>query len=113
MNDEFIKRLYSTIIEDGCSMYKRTFDNTTISSKTNEYWKNALSLYHSLDGAEKEVFLTVVKQVMIDSVSSVLGILDGSSSLNGGNLNFDVKIDGKSTDDMLQDAFLRFIEEQL
>lgn len=113
MNDEFIKRLYSTLIEDGCSMYQRTFDNKAISSKTNEYWKNALSLYRSLDGAEKEVFLTIVKQVMIDSVSGVLGILDGSSSLNGGNLDFDVKINGKSTDDMLQDDFLRFIEEQL
>ena len=43
---------------------------------------------------------------IIDTVSSVFGILDGSSTLSGGNLEFAIKINGISTENELQDSFL-------
>ena len=49
---------------------------------------------------------------MIDTVSHVFGILDGSSTLSGGNLEIEIKINGKSTENELQDTFLGVDEEK-
>lgn len=113
MNDVFAKWIYDTIIEDGSDIYKNLFDTTIVTSRTTKYWKTALNLYHSLDESEKEVFLSVIKQIMVDSVSSVLGILDGTSTLNGGNLEFRVLINGKCSNNELQNSFLRYVEDNL
>ena len=50
---------------------------------------------------------------MIDTISSVFGILDGSSTLSGGDFEFEVRINGISTEDDLQDTFLGFVEENI
>ena len=56
--------------------------------------------------------MNVIKQTMIDTISSLFGILDGSSTLSGGNMEFDIKINGMSTEDELQDTFLELVEEK-
>lgn len=111
MNENFVKSIYKTLIEDGKDMYKDLYENTKVSEMTVDYWKNALELYHSFDDKQKDVFLNVVKQIMIDTISSVFGVLDGSSTLSGEDFEFEVKINGISTEEELQDTFLEFVEE--
>lgn len=111
MNEEFIKNLYKTIIEDGRSIYKDLYENTEVTEQTVDYWKNALELYHSFNENQQNMFMDIVKQTMIDTISSIFGILDGSSTLSGGDFEFEVKINGFSTECELQDTFLRFVEE--
>ncbi|MCM1162535.1 MAG: hypothetical protein NC412_15125 [Roseburia sp.] len=112
MNEEFAKRIYKTIIEDGGDFYKELYENTEITEKTIDYWKDALELYNSFNYNQKNIFMNVIKQTMIDTISSVFGILDGSSTLSGGNMEFDVKINGISTEDEMQDIFLEIVEEK-
>ena len=50
---------------------------------------------------------------MIDTISSVFGILDGTTSINGMECNIEVAINGCSTEHELQDVFLEKIEEKL
>ena len=111
MNESFVKSIYKTLVEDGKDIYKDLYENTKASEKTVDYWKNALELYHSFDDIQKDVFMNIVKQTMIDTISSVLGVLDGSSTLYGGDFEFEVRINGISTEDELQDTFLEFVEE--
>mgnify|MGYP006876766452 CR=1 FL=1 len=61
----------------------------------------------------KKVFINIIKHIIIDTISSVFGILDGSSTLSGGNLDFEVKINGISTENELQDTFLEIVEEKI
>lgn len=110
-NENFVKSIYKTLVEDGKDIYKDLYENTKVSEKTVDYWKNALELYHSFDDKQKDVFMNIVKQTMIDTISSVFGVLDGSSTLSGGDFEFEVRINGISTEDELQDTFLEFVEE--
>ena len=113
MNEEFVKSIYQTVVEEGKNIYKDLYENTEVTERTVDYWKNALELYRSFDDRQKKVFLDIVKQTMIDTISSVFGVLDGSSTLSGGDFEFEVKINGIGTEDELQDAFLGFVEENV
>lgn len=110
MTEEVMKSIYKTIVEDGCNVYKDLYENTEVTNRTTDYWKSVLVLYHSLGDEQKTVFMEIIKQTIIDTISSIFGILDGSSSLSGENCEFKVKINGISTDDELQDAFLEIVE---
>ena len=112
MNEEFARRIYETIIENGENIYKDLYENTEITEKTIDYWKNALELYNSLDHDQKNVFISIIKQTMIDTISSLFGVLDGASTLSGGNMEFDIKINGIRTEDEMQDTFLEIVEER-
>jgi hypothetical protein len=113
MNEEFVKNIYETVIEGGKNIYRDLYENTEVTERTIDYWKNALELYRSFDDKQKNVFMDIVKQTMIDTVSSVFGVLDGSSTLTGGDFEFEVRINGVSTEDELQDTFLGFVEENI
>lgn len=57
--------------------------------------------------------LKFAELIIIDTISSVFGIFDGSSTLSGGNFEFEVKINGVDTENELQDSFLEYIEENI
>ncbi len=110
MNEEFVKRLYDTSIVEGLDIYKNQFNNTAITDKTTEFTKKALEMYSSLTNSQKEVFFDVLKITMIDTISLVFGVIDGSSTLNGGSMDFKMYINGEDTDEELQDTFLEYVE---
>ncbi len=111
MNEKFIENLYQTLVNDGRGIYEDLFNNTVVNSKTSDYWKNALELYSGLNEESRKVFLDVIQHTIIDSISSVFGVLDGSSSLDGEE-EFDIKvyINGVDTEEELQDSFLEYVE---
>lgn len=111
MNEKFIRSLYETVVEDGKKEYRDLYENTEVTERTANYWKNALELYHSFDNNQKKVFINIIEQTMIDTISSIFGVFDGSSTLSGGAFEFDIKINGVSTEDELQDSFLEYVEE--
>ena len=113
MNENFVKSIYKTLVEDGKEIYRDLYDNTKVTEGTVDYWKNALELYHSFDDKQKDVFMNIVKQTIIDTISSVFGVLDGSSTLSGEDYEFEVRINGISTEDELQDTFLGFVEDNI
>lgn len=43
----------------------------------------------------------------------VFGVLDGASTLSCGDFEFEVRINGISTEYELQDTFLEFVEENI
>lgn len=111
MNEEFIKSIYQTVVEEGKKDYQELYEDTVDTERILDYWKNARALYHSFDEKQKSIFYDILEQTIIDTISSIFGILDGSCGVFGGNFECDVKINGISTEDDLQDCFLGFIEE--
>lgn len=106
MKEAFAKGLYETVIEDGCAIYADLFAHTVPDKRTTPYWREALAFYHSLNEGQKAVFHSILKQVMTDTVSGVLGILDGSS----GDFDCTVTINGESSGEELQALFLEYAE---
>ena len=44
MNEDFIKSIYKTIVEENKELYKDLFNNTNISEVSDTYWKQSLQL---------------------------------------------------------------------
>lgn len=42
MNDIFVKSLYESIIKKNLQIYKDLYETTTVTSKTDDYWKKLL-----------------------------------------------------------------------
>lgn len=112
MNEEFVKRVYDTVIIEHISIYKDLFENTKVQDSTVDYWKDVMKFYNELDDSKKAVFYNILKQVLTDAVSEIFGIIDGSSTLKGGNLQIRMQIEGEDTEEELQDTFLVHVEEQ-
>ncbi len=113
MNEKFIEKLIDMLIVEGIEEYKASNETLQIGPKTINYWKDVKQLYVTLDQKQKEIYYEIIRQVMIDTISSVFGILDGTTSINGMECNIEVAINGCSTEHELQDVFLEKIEEKL
>ena len=112
MNEEFVKKLFYAIAVENNALYRDLFENTKLEDCDNEYWIKAITLYNSLDDTNKEVFFDIIVQIMIDTISNVLGIVDGSSTLEEGeDWEISMQINGENTEMELQDAFMDYLED--
>ena len=111
MNEIFIKSIYKSIVEENKSLYKNLFDNINIDNASDDYWKKSLKLYNSLSQENKDVLIAIIQQTMIDTISNMLGIIDGSSTLSGCDAEPKLYLNDADTDGELQDLFLEYVEE--
>lgn len=112
MNEAFVKALYESVVTENLESYQEGYETTAADDITDPYRKEAQGLYDSLNAEQKKVLMCVVEQTMIDTISSVLGILDGSSTLGDATMEPKLLINDVDTEGELQDYFLEFIEEQ-
>jgi hypothetical protein len=103
---EFVINVRKTIIEENLNIYKNLFNNTK--KPLEPYWVDALQLFNKLSIKDKDIFFKIIRQIEVDTVSNIFGILDGSSSLD--NQNEDLKLTGVNSTKLingdLQDLFL-------
>ncbi|WP_246234980.1 hypothetical protein [Bacillus aquiflavi] len=52
------------------------YETTNVTSKTDDYWKKAIGFYDSLTDENKDI---LIEQTMIDTISNMLGVIDGST----------------------------------
>lgn len=106
--DNFTAQIKRSIIEENTGIYRDLFENTE--SASDPYWTRALSLYNALDATQRSVFMEVVRQTAIDTVSNVFAIVDGITQLEGqdGDIRFRCGEDELSGE--LQDRFLQQFE---
>ena len=112
MNAEtFVEAIRKTVIEGGVTSYQAIFRDPRPTS--DEFWIAARSLFESLSTANQETLLRIMRQVSVDTVSYLFGVLDGSSSVGGNFEDFDLmhrKSSAKISGD-LQDLFLEAEED--
>jgi len=110
MNEKFAEKIFNAVVKSHVNIYREMYVKKADLDATNDYWKNASSLFINMSEAEKEIFFNVLEQVTIDAISGVFGVLDDSSTLEGENINIDVTVDGEMNEMGLQDSFLLFVE---
>jgi hypothetical protein len=105
--EDFVAQIRVSIVRGNTAIYKDLFESTKSQDVTDAYWKQALTLYCSLSDGDRVVFLDVLQQVTVDAVSSLLGVLDGSSSLEPPSaLTLTSFPDDQKLNGSLQDLFL-------
>jgi hypothetical protein len=110
---ELAEILRSSVVDENVAVYRELFENTSIEAASDQYWKNALNLFRTLSASEQEAFFAVVRQVVADTVSNVLGIIDGVSSIDVPDVEFTLLANNspEPLNGDLQSAFL-LAEEQ-
>jgi hypothetical protein len=105
---DFVIGLKTTVIEENLTIYKELFSSTPIKDRTDEYWSRSLTLFNSLPAEQRDVFFEVIRQTMVDTTSSILGVIDGVSVINDESDDFSLTYgnDEKSLTGDLQSLFL-------
>ncbi|QUW22601.1 transposase [Sporosarcina sp. Marseille-Q4063] len=112
MNEIFVKSLSELIVKENLESYKDLYETTVVDSKTDPYYKEALNLYNSISEEKRVVLMNIIEQTMVDTISSMLGIIDGSIPLDDDDDSIEPKLllNSVDTEGELQDQFLEFIE---
>lgn len=110
--EELVKILNRDVIKGNLELYQNLLDTTN--EATDPVWKGILPIYINFSREEKEVFLKFLKIVEINTLSHVLGILDGSIFTDGIEEEFILSTEnnGKKINEDLQSLFLELIEEE-
>ena len=112
-NEQFVKSLYVSIVEPNLKHYDKMLNTELrLDIKIDEYWFTTLEFYQKLSDKEKHIIMNMTRQTIIDTISSVLGIIDGSSTLYDCDLEPKLLLDNIDTEGELQDEFLEYVEEK-
>lgn len=106
--ERLVEQLRSLVIQKNCEIYKEIFSSTSPEESSDIYWKKALHLYGSLDDDNRQIFFEIIRQVAVDTMSNIFGILDGSIGLAEGSTSISLvsEPDHKKINGDLQDILL-------
>ena len=109
--EELVAALRAEVITSGQRDYEKWF-RTDPANARSPYWQRALALFATLQGDEREVFFEILRQVQVDTVSNLLGIIDGSSYLAESAPRLELRaVEGDKLSGDLQDYFLALEED--
>jgi hypothetical protein len=106
---ELANLLKNGIIHENLESYKGLFTNNSPLEIKDPYFKEAVNFFNTLSDDHKQIFFSILRQVMIDSISNVLGVIDGSSCLSESEGDFALLYEGRTLEH-LQDYFLSQFE---
>lgn len=103
---EFVKKLKERIIENDNKTYQNLLD-TTIEAK-DPIWQGILPVYKNMNKDQQLAFLKFLRMIQVNTLSHILGVLDGTSTLTESQENFILKTEEKDEliNGDLQDIFL-------
>jgi hypothetical protein len=107
---DFIRSLRYIILDHEASSYQDSLDTDDLEI-TDPVWKGISPIYKSMSYEQKTAFLKFIRLVRVNTLSEVLGILDGSSYLSDERVTFTLKAGDEVINGDLQDIFLASEEE--
>lgn len=118
--EEFVQAVHRTVVQDGMADYKDIYEEE-VDPNVNDYTA-CIAFYQQSSEADQKRMRQMIEQTIIDTVSHVFSIIDGSSGLNGSALEAKLAlvrvdeagdpVDIVETDGALQDTFLGYIEDR-
>jgi hypothetical protein len=103
LEEKFVKELKEVIVEDNLRLYAKFVHEKDPNQIKSEEWRKFMAAVgsHDAEGAVSVVF----RQVLVDALANVLGVLDGSSTLPSMRGEFRITYDGELLDKSLADTF--------
>jgi len=112
MNEEFIKKIYASIVEENVALYKKMYSDLVNGDldNLNDYSRDRYNLYREFDESQQKTFFNIIQQVITDTISNVFGVIDGVCGIDDADWKFKMSINGQDTNNELQDNFLEYVE---
>jgi hypothetical protein len=112
--ENFVSQVRSAVVQQNVTIYRELFESTTPESVSDAYWKRALTLHRSLSDGDRAVLFEIMRQVTVDTVSNLFGVLDGASALECPREEFVLtsRPDNRKINGNLQDLFLEAEERE-
>ncbi|WP_431045600.1 hypothetical protein [Roseateles sp. L2-2] len=107
--EEFVDGLMISVVEENAISYRDLLEKNIKSS--DRYWNDSNALFWTLSADQRQVLLNMLRQTAIDTVSNVLGIIDGSSYLDGAGELIELRVGGRDLGGDLQGMFLARVEQ--
>jgi hypothetical protein len=106
--------LLSQVVDMNTAVLGRMLDDEILNAdqprKLDPQFQSTLNLYSGLTDTQKGQFLAAIRQTYIDSISEILGILDGSTSFKDWNDDWNLIYKEQKLNGSLQDYFLEAVE---
>lgn len=109
---DFVAAVRSDVIDANLQCYKQMFTTSDAGRATDRYGREALLFYASLDATGRQTLFRIIRQVMVDTISNVFGILDGVVNLGQESGTFVLELSGQKLSGALQDEFLEVEEHE-
>lgn len=111
MNDrDLVQEFLSRCVDDNVDSYKQLLEKLPRDEAKDPYWIKLLDFYDRSNNEDRQFIIELMRQVSIDSVASVLSIIDGVGYTE---LNEDLVLSddhGNSLQGDLSDMFLEKCE---
>lgn len=85
----FSDGIYKECIMDQLQLYENLLEN--IANATDPIWIDIINIYKKLNDREKKSFLDFLKIVEVNTIASLLSIIDGDKAMNDDFLSFELK----------------------
>lgn len=76
--DILVKSLYEIAVSESIASYSTALGQSNLEEIDNEEWKSVHQLFHKLSDKERASILLLMKSISVDTLSVVLGVIDGS-----------------------------------
>jgi len=109
--EHLVDEILARTVNENVTFYKSMLGNIPRNEVTDPYWKELLAFYDKSNQGERELIITLMKQVSQDSIASLLSIIDGTGY---SELKSELKLSdnsGKSLQGELSDIFIKKCEE--
>ncbi len=79
---EFVSCIRREVLEESLKMYRQSLERSASTPTGRDtYWPEMTEFYQSLNEEQRPQFMDGIRQVLVDTLSNVFGILDGSTLL--------------------------------
>ncbi|MCL2717359.1 MAG: hypothetical protein FWE14_01055 [Lachnospiraceae bacterium] len=113
MNEKIAKGFYDSVVDEGIQDYKKVLtNNLDFTYGLIEQYKPWMDFYDNLSDTNKELFFSFIKQTIIDTVSTVFGIIDGPTTFSIPNTEFKLYINDEDSDMDMQGSFLAYVQDK-
>lgn len=109
--EQFVKAVYATVVQDALSDYKDMYEEEVSISDT-ELYSQAIHMYQQMDPEQQKLMMHIIEVVMVDTVSHIFGVIDGSSPLNDSDMEATLLLDDVDSEGELQDSFIGYLQEE-
>ncbi|TCI62667.1 MULTISPECIES: hypothetical protein [Exiguobacterium] len=107
----FVKAVYETVVQEGLHMYKEMYEEE-LSSSDDDLYSQAIHMYQQMNAEQQRLMMHMIEVVMVDTVSHIFGLIDGSSGLNGSDIEATLLLDDVDTEGYLQDLYIGYLQDE-
>ena len=104
------RAIHRDIVTENMKIFRERYASTRPTPRTSASFRRAMKLCQSLGEGDRSVLFEMLEHVSVDSVSTVLGLIQGAATAEGLAGQFQLIYEG-ITDD-IQDEFLVAEEER-